>query len=218
MSTMNKEFAKYYKNHELSNALFNEICEKGHFEAAKYFYKIANIQVQTKHLIIACKFNRLNILKWLLNLKIDVDYNTLLYYACIYNNLKIAKWLVKNTDCGRISSVFYSVAQISDLKILSWLYHILPDLDISLNNDMVFLHACGNKRFKMIKWLLRIKPNINCTDGYKNACFSENFDILEFLLKQRPDLINTDIDFIISPRTIRWLIKMNPLMNLKFEN
>jgi len=113
-------------------------------------------------------FDPLPILKWLLEIKPDINISVnneqAFYTACYHGSIEVAKWLLE----------------------------IKPNINISINNDYIFRECCNGieSNYTTIKWLLEIKPDINIEannhNAFKNACEYDAIEIANFLISLNP--------------------------------
>ena len=108
----------------------------------------------------ACGYGRLDVAKWLLEVKPEIDisinYERPFQWACGEGHLEVAKWLLE----------------------------IKPDIDISADDENAFCCVCAHGHLHAAKWLLEIKPDIVISNmAFFNACRYKNNDIALWLSK-----------------------------------
>jgi len=141
--------------------LFMDYCKNGNLEAIKKIYLniIPSRLIHTYGLLIACDYNNLNIIQFLVTIKHnpDIYYDDCYFiYACKQNRLEIAKWI--------------------------YLQHE-PKIE-TINS--IFHYACKNNKSEIIKWLLSLKEKLRIpikkfkiNEEDKCAiCFNDNYNFI----------------------------------------
>ena len=164
-----------------------------------YYNQINNILVDYDMIFIrTCKYGHLEVAKWLLEIKPDINISTendsAFICACISGNLEIPKWLLEiKPDIyfnGEMS--FLACCEKDNLEIAIWLLEIKPTIDISVKNNYAFNFCCEHRNLKTAKWLSEINPNYKLT--------IENDKIINFWIIKK---INTDKSIIIEKESIK---------------
>ena len=82
-------------------------------------------------------------------------------FACLFGYLNVAKWLIEIKPDIDISSennyAFRTACYNGNLNLAKWLLEIKPNIDISIENYYIFRSACNNGVVKVPKWLLEKK-------------------------------------------------------------
>ena len=168
--------------HENANVNgFTMACTYGKLDVAKWLLEIDPIKTlsgidEFDTFAYVCKerkysndiagnsYDPILILKWLLEIKPDIDISKnnemAFYYACMYSNVDTAKWLLQIKPDINISIdndyIFRNCS--SDLEIIKWLLEIKPDIDIEMNNHEAFKNACENHGYEAVKFLVSLNP------------------------------------------------------------
>jgi hypothetical protein len=81
--------------------------------------------------------------------------------------------------------LFKKITKMNYLNILKIMLYINPNINLSFDNEIIFITACENEYINIAKWLLHIKPNINISvnDNYifKYACKNNKIKLMHFL-------------------------------------
>ncbi len=80
------------------NEIFESIIKLNDLEILNLFFKYMQIEFKYKHLIFACQYGNLDLLKIVLNNGFDpaCNENTPFIYACYYNHLNIVNYLLED--------------------------------------------------------------------------------------------------------------------------
>lgn len=134
-----------------------------------------------------------------------------------FDPLPILKWLLEIKPDINISAnneqAFYNACYNGSLEIAKWLLEIKPDINISIDNDYIFRNSCNGiyTNESTIKWLLEIKPDINIEannhEAFKNACEYDAIKIIRILISLNPTKYYIKISD--HGNIISWKIKIN---------
>jgi len=177
ISTVKDEFVwdNYYDS---SNIYFVNACEYEKEDLLKYLYEQLKIDIKSicgrddeTLLFIACKNRNLILVKYLIELGLDInkenDYGeTPFFNACESRNLELVKYLIK---CG---------------------------IDISKSNYTLktpLFYACESENVDIVKYLIKFGANINQEDDEGEtpifeACFNEKENIVKCLVELGIDI------------------------------
>ena len=169
------------------NRAFLDLCKKGNLEEIKKFYfnsPTINIFIFADSyyaFLISCEYGHLDVAKWLLKVKPDINISVnnecAFRYACVNGHLEVAKWLLKIKPDINISAnnefAFIHSCEYGHLEIAKWLLEVKPDINISAKNDLVFQIVCQEGYLDVAKWLLEVKPDINIYNIIEDYCNDE---------------------------------------------
>jgi len=100
----------------------------------------------------ASEYGRLDIIKYIVSMRVNGSYNYIVSYACQYGQLNIIKFLVGN------------------------------GVDITIKNNMAFLIACTRGYLNLVKFLVnKNKYGINYSSSIECAKLKNNKNIVKFL-------------------------------------
>lgn len=160
---------------------------------------------------IACKYNHLNIVNYLLllnndNIYISNNNDILFLIACENGNLDMVKCIVNNkifilnskyldSDIYISEHAFSIVCKNGFIHIADWLINVNPTLNIHINNDYPLQRACYSGHYNMVKWLLNLEHVIFDLSLWKyeifiNTCFLRYIEICELLIEYDNKIIN----------------------------
>ena len=70
------------------------------------------------------------------------------------------------------------------MKVVLWIYSIIPDIDISIDDNRLFRMSCFYGQIEVAKWILEINPDISDEDAYyeafQNACKNGYLEIVKW--------------------------------------
>ena len=193
--TSNGSHNKFEKNSPLFYA-----CKNGNIDLLKWFYDNNLYDFHQGHGIIkedalfvtACKYNKMNICKWLYydvkNINIHTYSDIAFCHLCYHGNFENIIWLYskKNID---ITARYYLALKFScnsgNLKLIKWFYKKLEELDIEKKyiNNIIYQNSVKYNQLHIMKWLYSITL---ANDFYNDEllymiCESGNIKILEWL-------------------------------------
>jgi hypothetical protein len=86
----------------------------------------------------------------------------LFHAACIDGHLHIVKWLLQVKPDINISDenekAFLLACDFNHLQLAKWLLQVKPDINVSASKDIAFRSASFQDRVKMAQWLHQIRP------------------------------------------------------------
>lgn len=160
---------------------------------------------------VACKYNNINIVNYLLSLNnnnIDISNNNEIPFliACENGNLELVKCIINNKIFILTSKYLDSNIYISEhafiivckngfIDIADWLININPTLNIHVNNDYPLQRACYSSHYNMVKWLLNLEHikfdlSIWKYEIFINTCLLRYTEICELLIEYDNRIIN----------------------------
>ena len=149
---------------------FNKACTQCYCDTNN----IENIKVlinNNNNLQIQCGFESacsnnccnccIKIIRYLLEIKADINIQEGFIEACINNNIALIKYLLEINPCLDIQKAFTYACTYNNM--------------------------CNN--FDTLKYLLEIKPDLDIQEKFNDACyFGDDIEKISFLLKIKPDL------------------------------
>jgi hypothetical protein len=137
--------------------------------------------------------------------KIDISANCEqpFHLACANKQLEMAKWLLTVKPDINISAAdeyaFRIACENEDLEMAKWLLTVKPDINISINDEEILITACKNSNLELVEWLFIIKPDIDISrqnnKPFIEAVMGKFFEIIKYLLSKKP-IIMKEIDNI----------------------
>ena len=183
---------KYYANldsNSINNAFYNA-CSGNNIDIIELlFKKFGNVFNYDEALCISCKNNNINIVKFLLdrNLDLDFDYdnNYAFKIACNKGNVEIVNMLIKYLKHNdiKLGMIFSNVHQKSDIAIATILLDNLPHIKKLEYYERLFKKSCKKNNFEMAKLLKSRIPNIRHRNVNINLVTNE---IREWILADCP--------------------------------
>ena len=200
-----------FTNEYVLNILINA-CIDGNLEIVKTIIEKNNLSDHYNSILnIACKYNYINIVNYLLSLNncnIDISNNNEVPFliACEYGNLELVKCIISNkmfilnskyldSEIYICEHAFGIVCKNGHIDIAEWLLNINPTLNIHINNDYALQRACYSGQYNMVKWLLNIKKsNFNLSlwkyEIFINTYLLRYIEICELLIYYDKNIIN----------------------------
>ncbi len=177
-----------YEGDEKKGENFVDACTYGRLDVAKWLLeKVPRSDFEEnygpiikKALEKTCNHGHLEVAQWLQFIRpvyvSDLSFNQ--YYRILKNisndgNIEMLKWLFeKDSDLKEefmedIESIFENACEYKNLDYAKWLYSIKPDMDITMNNHLIFKTLCKNfysyqrvLSLEMIKWIISMKEDL----------------------------------------------------------
>jgi hypothetical protein len=186
---------------------FVKYCRTGDFNGIQQYLPPTNssqdILLCECGFTVLCTNNMLNIAKWLLKMKPQINVSNYLHLifksACIDGYLEIAKFAYELDTSGTSINIthndnyiFYTACKYKRTEIVKFLISI-ETIDITAHNNCAFYYACVNNDFELINFFLLLKP-INeiftdCNSIFGDVCASGLCEMAQYLIK-----LNSNID------------------------
>ena len=146
----------------------DSLCKTGNIDRLREKYKnCSNNKLPTNLIVSACKYEKLDIIKWLYPLK---------------------KWFIKVSDIGandKYETLFSYSCRMGHLKVAKYIYlHFL--VNIHEKEEWAFCLACSNGHLEIAKWLYSLDGiTINCRNWnpLTMSCHNNHIDVVEWLLE-----------------------------------
>ncbi len=177
---------------------FRVACKYGNLDIVKWLYSIKSCVINkscdfTKLLNDVIKYDEIDVLLYLKDIKKNCFLNEHFSNACKHGNFEIVKIIYSSTPNLDIShdfdEPFRLACEYGHINIASWLLDKNPSINVSAFTEHAFRKACENGHIGIAKWLIQeIKPNINIRewDDYalKYSCISGHIEIVKWLFSQ----------------------------------
>lgn len=162
--------------HACNDYAFRIACYKGNSELVKLLLALDHIDIyvrENKAILSCCKNNNCELLKIILNLIEDHEYNK--------------KSKISNKTKEKLYKKMFEVScthgNFNNAKLLYNDYSNIINID-NENNDYIFRICCQKNYFEIAKWLISVL-NINIHSYYdyafKKACMKGHYDIAKWL-------------------------------------
>ena len=143
-----------------------------------------------------CFYDRLEVVKWLIETFDDIDVHTnnecAFRWSCSSGHLEVAKLLVETFDDIDVhvndEETFRWSCENGYLEISKWLIETFNDIDVHANNEYAFRWSCRAGHLEVAKWLITIIPNIRQNDdNYLKIAYNKNlYNLVEYICDQSP--------------------------------
>ena len=193
------------------------ITEGNLLKIQEYYNTNENIYISYNNdeaFCIACCYGYLEVAKWLLTQKPDIDifaeYDYAFRFSCANGHFELAKWLLIQkpyiNSSAKIEYAFSYACFNGYLEVAKWLLIQKPDINISLENEYAFRFACNYGHLEVAKWLLIQKPDINISleneYAFRVACNYGHLEVAKWLTT-----LNAKYQLVIqNNRIISWTI------------
>tara|TARA_B110001450_G_scaffold190015_1_gene178196 strand:- start:644 stop:1693 length:1050 start_codon:yes stop_codon:yes gene_type:complete len=196
---------------------FQNSCLSGNLELVTFLLDLfPNINISKYDELSfqsACLSRNIGLVKYLLLIKPNIDIyaynNEAIKNACYSGSIEIVKYLfnLSNNNFYKTNStlkrILICATQSCNLELFKYLLNKFKNLnnyniDLSFNNETLFITACNSRNNELVKYLLEIKPDIdihtkNSIKGkdycFKLVCAKENMELVELLYRKNPYLI-----------------------------
>jgi len=154
---------------EVSEYIFNRVCEKGYVEIAQWLYSIMLIKPPIDiPFLLASGSHHLPVVKWLYSITPMTVYvmSSAFKIACINEDIEMAKWIYFTNEkviiLVDIQELFEMACIYDNLELTQWLYSIRPANSLeTLEIENAFHWACINGNLQIAKWLYTLYPQVN---------------------------------------------------------
>jgi hypothetical protein len=196
-----------------SQSLFNESCDKGKLETAKWLYDLSKTDGNTK-------------------VNINAENDSAFRHSCHYGNSETAKWLydLSKTDGNTKVNInagndyaFRHSCHYGHSETAKWLYDLSKidgntKVNINARNDYAFRYSCSNGHLETPKWVYDLsqidgntKVNINAQNDYafRYSCFYGHSETAKWLCEIEPNysISVNDNKITFSIRNIKTIIE-----------
>lgn len=142
---------------------------------------------------MCCKYNRMDILKYLL-LETNINATYALESSCIYNNIVIWNWLIKKSNGKRLQDKTYIFVfkMCCENDYLDIFESLTSKNDSLLDVDEMFNICCINDSVKIAKYIME-NYKVNIDKNYVDACYQNSINVVKLLFH---DVKNVNYDNI----------------------
>lgn len=179
-------YSKIHDN-EISKYGFENACDRGDFEVAKWFYSKNPKVIEYKTLEnfrSVCCYGNTEFLKWYLNLRPEIDVTSFKFdifaTVCAYGNLENAKYIYSLNKTFDLEHALSNACIHNRLVVAEWIYSICPSISIT---EEMFQRAYRFESVDTMKWILEKNPNIDLVEYFKDACREKFLDAATCLRK-----------------------------------
>ncbi len=200
----------------LNKAYLSNISSEGHIDLLKWIYSIDpdffDTEVYTNGIIQACKSGHLEVVQWLYSINPDAEHDFERYFSYAIKNeqMKIVEWLFEvepNINIMKSANYIFTYACIyGRLEAVKWIYENSPEpINIRIFHTgwskpkkswENFYEACKSGNSRLVKFLLRVYPEINYLDSVSKlndyetpfyiASIYGHFNVLTYLYYLNP--------------------------------
>lgn len=163
---------------------FTGICQNGDLELLELLYEKIPDQFNEGVYLIAAKYGRLDMLKWLRERKVPWDPSAM-DAAAEYGHLSILRWCRKNQFKFNPASLTSHAAKGGHLNVLDFLYHFIPTFfngSTFRGSASTFIGAIQAGHVHVVKWLLNKRLKLHSYLCGKAAEVG-NLEILKLLVQ-----------------------------------
>ena len=205
--------------------LFSYFCRNGFINDHNKNILFNPLNDGNKLLYYFCKHGLLNEIQILVNIVRDeiIINSNVFTHACLNNHLEVAKFLFHvNPSVVKLLSggyyLFRELCTAGKLEMAKWLLSVCPTINISDNEEVIFLNACESGKLELAKWLLSVCPTINISIrdefAFRYACVYNHLHVAKWLLSVKPTIDVTalnDFAFCFTALEIAtWLASIKP--------
>lgn len=251
-------------HYEIKDLFFQNVCINGNLEVCKFYMeKYKNVKIYKSNYFVKEIFKPYNsyhttkIIKYIYELYPQI-LNSSYIYLYIYDlfnddkdtneqNYDMLKWLlsikpslINNITMENLYSSnieidkSYSSLCMLNSYMLKYIYDLNPDLNLRIDDDMIFKRACKYGYYEIVKLYNELYPDIltnhNKKDGicklFIDVCKNGDINIAKIIFEVNPDInlsYMNESPFICAcsnGNTIlaKWLLLMKPNINTKIKN
>lgn len=206
------KYCGVFETEELNNGL-EECCERGHISLMKDIIMQTDREIDYKYLFnCCCKYDRLEMIVWFVDNKLDVCQESAIRHACANGHLRIVKYLLEvyqnfniHYDDERLFATACIMGHVNVAEYLIELGHQpkYGEVDIHVNIDSI-LRNCLKYGIEITEWFLSlchgyhfqfINTVINNMDTvFEYFCRKGNLEVAKYLFELR---YRTDINLVI---------------------
>ena len=203
---------------------FHRACESGNIELVKFLLELFTcIDISYSDEIAfqdACRSGNIEMVKYLLEIKPDIDIfaykNEAIKNACYSGSIEITKYLIElkqkyyrehkqGINITDLKQLLICATQSRNLELFKFLlynnfnnFNNFNNIDLLFNNETLLVTACNSRNNALVKYLLKIKPDIdihttNSIKGrdycFKFVCAKKNMELVELFYRKNPYLI-----------------------------
>ena len=207
--------SKYFKINNKSNLFRNILLERSSSDKLimlKWIYnkmELKDLSVNNHYYFrMAIRKSEFEITKWIYSIYSSIDIsifnNECVRMACKKNNIELVKWLHSlNNDNFSVRDCndycFRVAAKNNNKNLVKFLYSVDPTINVSVNNNEVFINMCQAGFIDEAKWLLEINPNLNVRDQNDKAfllsCRCNQLETALWLKCMYPDFYYLSIEY-----------------------
>ena len=161
---------------------FCQLCNSDNLDEAKELLRLypdINISVHNEDAFRnACYYGYLEVAKWLLQVKPDINNEMAFRCACVKGHLEVAKWLLQvKPDINKsYQAAFHLACEYGHLEVAQWLISMKPDINMSAYNHYAFRTACVHgslvRELEVAEWLQSLKPYLYVIEYDENGNYS----------------------------------------------
>ncbi len=175
-------------------------------DVLEWLLKIGKID-NTRICSSASSYGHLNILLWLIEKKLTIDYTIVTINATHGDHLHIIEWTQKQNNTIDVDNINGKIGGFGSIKILQWLF----DNNYKINSDLICKSAIEHDNVICLQWLYDNNYKLKNNSLQKSIKYSSS-NVFEWLCKHNHklyDLILNDILNNDSAIILGWLLKNN---------
>jgi len=207
---------------------FIEYCKAGYFETLLFLYSMYDINIHFLNdlaFIESCKFNHIEIAKWLylLGLNPNADNDQAFKVSCCNGHLNIVRWLLslKVIKTTTYDEAFIRCCSFGRTKIAKLLWSSFKEY-INHESGTAFAGCCLEGHLNLAKWCHSLNLKItDINDLFKRCCFRNHFKIAKWLYEHYKIDVHINNDEIFkyccnngNVKFIKWLLFTGGYINI----